>query len=216
MNAKSLRIFIGGILLVCHCSIAFLHAQERPSLLFREDWKETPAELPVNQNHVANEDLILHLHGPAKHQIKKSHHDKPLDDPYYIWSGSCSEGNWALSLELRDGLMDLSGLSKVKWRSKQYGFRVLRLIVKQASGDWLVADPGDGASNDWRISEFNIQDLRWRKLDIETMIESHPFVEQPDLPKIQQIGFTDLMKGRGSKACSRLDWMEVYAAKVAK
>ena len=184
-------------------------AQERPLLLFREDWKEIPAALTVTQEHVSNENLILHLHGPAKDQIKKSHHDQPLDDPYYIWSGNCS-GTWALSLEYRDGQIALTGLSKIRWRSKQHGFRVLRLIVQQESGDWLIADQGDEASDDWRIREFNIQDLRWRKLNIETVVEEHVYVSDPDLTGIRKIGFTDLMVGGGSKACSRLDWIEVY------
>src|SRR5690349_13881471 len=67
--------------------IAF--AQERPSLLFREDWKEIPPVTPVTQEHVANPDLIMSRHGPAEAQIRKSHHDKPADDPFYIWSGEC-------------------------------------------------------------------------------------------------------------------------------
>ena len=57
-------------------------AQERPGLFFREDFKETPPETPITQSHIANPDLILSLHGPGAAQIKKSHHDKPADDPY--------------------------------------------------------------------------------------------------------------------------------------
>ncbi len=29
----------------------------RPELIFREDWKETPAEIPLSQKHVNNPDL---------------------------------------------------------------------------------------------------------------------------------------------------------------
>jgi len=186
-------------------------AEERPSLLFREDWKEIPQSLPVNQEHVANEDLVLHLHGPAKEFIKKSHHDTPLDDPYYIWSGPCESGNWAVSLESKKGVFNLSGKSKVRWRTKQHGFRTLRIIIELDSGTWLVSDQGDDASNDWRIKEFNIADIEWRNLNIDTVTEEHPIIENPDLTKIRRIGFTDLMIGGRSKACSRLDWIEVYA-----
>src|SRR4051812_20726707 len=70
-------------------------AQDRPALLFREDWKESPAVTPVTQEHVANPDLIMTRHGPGEAQIRKSHHDKPADDPFYIWSGE-AERNWAL------------------------------------------------------------------------------------------------------------------------
>ena len=59
-------------------------AKETPDarLLFREDWKTTPAELPITQDHVAAKDLVLVMHGPGKQGLKKSHHDKPVDDPY--------------------------------------------------------------------------------------------------------------------------------------
>lgn len=187
-------------------------ADYRPGLLFREDWKEIPAEIPVTQKHVANPALILHLYGPGKGVIKKSHHDQPLDDPFYIWSGLC-EGNWLLTLEKKEHLADLSGFSKIKWRTKQAGLRELRIVLKLADRTWLVSKESDGPSKDWRIREFNIQDLSWYELDIETISEKKP-VDNPDLSKVQEIGFTDLMKGGSSDACSRLDWIEVYGNSI--
>jgi len=189
-------------------------AQERPGLFFREDWKETPAATPVTQEHVANAQLLVTLHGPGKALIKKSHHDKPLDDPYYIWSGDCKE-NWAVSLRDKDSYVDLTGLAKVRWRSKQAGFRQLRLIVKLASGQWIIGDQADGPSVDWRLAEFNIGDQRWRRLDIKTVVEG-AWVEKPDLSRVDEIGWTDLMPGGGSIACSRLDWIEVDGKTVPR
>lgn len=196
--------------------IASVVTAERPDLLFREDWKETPAEIPVTQEHVANPDLILHLHGPVKDLIKKSHHDQPADDPFYIWSGLCNAGNWAVSLEPRFGAFDLSGQAKVRWRTKQSGFRVLRLIVQLENGDWLVSDVGDGPSNDWRERELIMSNIEWRKLNMELIAEEHPEITAPDLSRVTQIGFTDLMIGGNSRACSRLDWIEVYATPASK
>lgn len=189
-------------------------SQERPGLFFREDWKETPAALPVTQDHVANPDLVLGLHGPGKSGIKKSHHDKPADDPYYIWSGDCA-GNWAVSLRHKDFFADLTGQSKIRWRAKQAGFRQLRLILKLADGTWLVSDQYDGASDDWREREFNVSDIRWRRLNIETIVEG-AWVERADLSKVDEVGWTDLMAGGGSAACSRLDWIEVHARQVKR
>jgi hypothetical protein len=42
-----------------------------------------------------------------------------------------------------------------------------------------------------------------------TLVEDEP-VTDPDLSKVDHIGFTDLMRGGKSIACSRLDWIEVY------
>ena len=191
-----------------------LTAQDRPALFFREDWKETPAETPATQSHVANPELILSIHGPGKAGVKKSHHDKPADDPYYIWSGTAA-GNWAVSLKHRKNQADLTGQAKIRWRSKQAGFRQLHIVLQLANGTWLVSDLCDGPSLDWREREFNVADIRWRVLDIDRMIEQK-WAENPDLSRVDAIGFTDLMTGGESIACSRLDWIEVYAKSVPR
>lgn len=192
-------------------AVTAMFAQYRPGLLFREDWKEIPAATPVTQEHVANADLILSLYGPGKATIRKSHHDTPADDPYYVWSGECA-GNWAVTLRHRNAAADLTGMSKIRWRTKQAGFRQLRIVLKLADGTWLVSDQSDGPSTDWRVREFNISDIRWRKLDIEMIVEN-AWVDRPDLAHVEEIGFTDLMRGGGTPACSRVDWIEVYGAK---
>lgn len=189
-------------------------AQERPGLFFREDFKETPAETPITQSHIANPDLILSLHGPGAAQIKKSHHDKPADDPYYVWSGQAT-GNWAVSLRHKNAMVDLTGLAKIRWRSKQSGFREARVILKLADGTWLVSDQSDPASADWREREFNVADLRWRRLDIKNVVEGD-WVPKPDLSRVDEIGWTDLMVGGGSAACTRIDWIEVWGRPVPR
>jgi hypothetical protein len=189
-------------------------AQTRPPLLFREDWKETPAATPVTQEHVAHADLLVTRHGPAEAQIKKSHHDKPADDPFYIWSGD-AVGNWAISLRHKTSLVDLSGPARVRWRARQTGFRQLRIILKLADGKWIVSDQADDESSDWRIREFNIADLRWRALDIRKVSEGK-WEPKPDLSQVEEIGWTDLMAGGGTPASSRLDWIEVYGKPVKR
>ncbi|MEQ6122195.1 hypothetical protein [Reichenbachiella sp. MALMAid0571] len=186
---------------------SLIFAQYRPQTFFREDFKETPAEIPVTQDHIANPDLKISLYGSGAGVIKKSNHDKPADDPFYIWSGLC-EGNWAVTLKHVSKNVDLSKNGKIRWRSKQSGFRQLRLILKLSDGSWLVSDLSDGASLDWRIYEFNISDIRWMSLDIDKVLEKK-WVENPDLSKVEEIGWTDLMIGGGSIACSRVDWIEV-------
>lgn len=192
------------------CSAAF--TQDRPGLFFREDWKETPAALPVTAEHVANPDIVFTLHGPGgKEGIKKSHHDKPADDPYYIWMGDC-KGNCAISLRHRNSWVDLTGLAKVRWRTKQSGFRQARLIVK-TGGRWYVSDYAEGPSTDWRVTEINIGDIRWRNLNIDTVIEG-AWADKVDLTRVEEIGWTDLMPGGATPASTRMDWIEVYGKPV--
>jgi hypothetical protein len=186
----------------------------RPPLFFREDWKEIPAAVPVTREHISNSELELRLYGPGKDSIKKSHHDQPADDPYYIWSGLCT-GTWAVSLRNKGNYADMSGYARIIWRSKQSGFRNLRIILRLADGSWLVSDQCDGSSNDWRIREFIVSDINWYSLDMVTITEG-TIVKEPDLSRVDEIGFTDLMRGGSSQACSRLDWIEVYARKIKR
>ena len=190
--------------------IPVAHAQDdayRPGLFFREDWKETPPEIPLNQNHVANPELTVQLYGAGKDSLKKSNHEKPVDDPFYVWSGLCLD-NWMVTLKHKSKNVDLTGFAKIRWRSKQFGFRYLRIALKLADGTWLVSDLADGPAKDWRIKEFNIQEITWHILDVERITEVG-IAKNPDLSNVEEIGFTDLMPGGRSQACSRLDWIEV-------
>lgn len=202
------------VLVIAYLGLAGLTAQDRPGLFFREDWKETPAATPVTQEHVASPSLNVYLYGPGKAGLKKSHHDKPADDPYYIWSGTCP-ANCALALRHKAAYVDLTGQAKIRWRTKQAGFRQLRLIVKLADGTWLISDQSDGPSQDWREREFNISDIRWRRLNISTVVEGN-WEDRPNLGKVDEIGWTDLMAGGGTPACSRVDWIEVYGKPVKR
>lgn len=186
----------------------------RPGLFFREDWKETPAEIPLSQKHVANPDLTVQLYGAGKDSLKKSNHEKPVDDPFYVWSGLCLE-NWLVALKHKEYNVDLTGFAKIRWRSKQAGLRELRIAIKLADGTWLVSDVADGPSKDWRIKEFNIQNINWHNLDINRVTEIGP-VSNPNLSNVEEIGFTDLMPGGKSASCSRLDWIEVDGEPVKR
>src|SRR5438270_362485 len=157
----------------------------RPPRLFREDFKETPAATPITQEHLGNANLVLALYGPGKEGMKKSHHDTPADDPFYIWDGTC-EGNCAATLRDKSSYANLTGLAKIRWRTLQSGYRELHLILKLAGGGWLVSDAAAGGSTDWRESETSVRDLHWRRLDIKTLVEGAP-VELPDLRRVAEI-----------------------------
>lgn len=182
-------------------------------LFFREDWKESPAETPVTQEHVASDELLLARHGPAADSIKKSHHDEIANDPWYVWSGTCTTGHWAISLRKKDSLVDLSSSGRVRWRTKQSGPNVLRIILELDDGSWLVSDRGFGETPAWHEFEVDLASLPWRELDIQT-VEAGGIVKQPKLGRVRSIGWTDLMTGKISKGCTRVDWIEVYGSVV--
>ena len=208
------KIFFLVMILIHILGIANSQESYRPGLFFREDWKETPAEIPLSQKHVENPELLVNLYGAGKDSLKKSNHEKPVDDPFYVWSGLCL-GNWMVTLKHKTENVDLTGFAKIKWRSKQVGLRDLRITIKLADGTWLVSDKFEGPSKDWRIKEFNIQDIIWHSVDADRIVETGE-TKNPELSNIEEIGFTDLMPGGKSNSCSRLDWIEVYGKPVKR
>ena len=204
-----------GMLAALAAVVLISGAQDRDGdapLFFREDWVESPAARPVTQAHVANPDLLLTLYGPGSERLKKSHHDQPADDPFYLWSGD-AEGPWAATLRHRRDRVDLRGMAKIRWRARQSGFRRLHLLVRLPDDTWAISEEADGESSDWRVHEFVIHELRWRRFDSVKIIEGPPFA--PDLSQVVEVGFTDLMRGGGTPASSRVDWIEVYGRRVA-
>jgi hypothetical protein len=197
----------------------YVPEDHRPPLFFREDFTDAPEETPVTQASITNRSLAFGLYGPGKDGVAKSKHASPKDDPSYVWLGACLQ-LCGVTLRHRDSYVDLTGLAKIRWRTKQTGFHQLRLIVKLADGTMLVSDYFEGGSTDWRETEVAVQDIRWRRLDTRVMNDG-PWVEKPDLSKVDEIGWTDLAAGSGHGSgglvgSSRTDWIEVYGLPVKR
>lgn len=200
----------------------------RPALFFREGWKHsgTP-EHPINQDSVSNEKLELKLYGEAPRPdpnfggIWDNKRPQPLDDPAHTFTGTCTRP-CGLTLRDKENYVDLTGFAKIAWRVKTEGFHVLRPLIRLADGTYLVGDHSDGYSPDWHVSEFTLFDLRWRRLDPEKVVTmtgaQAGWVTNPDLSKVDEVGFVDLMpgSGHGNGGWSDLAWIEVYGRPVAR
>jgi hypothetical protein len=196
-------------------------------LFFREDWKfdksvpnvntEREPEHPIVQTDVANANLEVHLYGDkAGTRTVLQPYNKDIT---YVMS-LLTTSNWAIALRDKNNDVDLTGLAMWTWRTRVSGFHLLRPILKLADGTWLVGDKTVGLSNDWVQSEFLLGDVRWRTLDITNVVEGREamWVEHPDLSKVEEIGFTDLMRGagHGSGGGTRVDWIQVTGKPVPR
>jgi len=178
-------------------------------MFFREGWMEVPPGKPVTDEHLQNKELAVTLHGPDGVSVNRSHHDNRLNDPWYIWSGSAKNGRWGISLQKKGVMVDLSRDGKIRWRVKQQGSHILKVILELENGSWLVSNQGFGETPDWHIFDCDPSNLTWSSLNIET-IEVGKRVKKPDLSRVRSIGWTDLMVGEGTPGCTRVDWIEVY------
>jgi hypothetical protein len=210
----------------------FVPEDHRSGLFFREDWKHVPAntpEHPIVQESITTPDIELKIYGETPQHIGPDtgiweiQRATPKDDPTFTFSGPCMT---PCALALRNGkyYADLTNLAKIRWRTKQTGFHYLRPIIKLADGTWLVGDYAEPPSTDWRETEFSFVDVRWHLLNIQKVVttRSADWVVNPDLSRVDEVGFTDLMpgaaadNGHGSSGASRVDWIELYANKVPR
>ena len=192
-------------------------APARPPLFFREEWKTAPSAgvHPLSPDATANSNLELKLYGGKELTLSGAAGDE--NDPLHPWSGLC-ETPCAVALRDKGNYVDLTGLAKVRWNTKVSGFHKVHLIVKLADGTWLVGDHSDGSTVDWHVTEFSIGDVRWLRLDMPKVLTKGNFVEKPDLSKVDEIGFTDLMpgSGHGPGGWSDVALFEVYGKPVKR
>jgi hypothetical protein len=191
----------------------------RPPLFFREEWKQVPAggEHPVTLEATANPSLELKLYGKSGKDIQLTGAAGDENNPIHLWTGLC-ESPCAVALRDKSNYVDLTGLAKIRWLTKVSGFHQVHPIVRLANGTWLVGDHADGSLADWHEGSFSISEVRWLRLDIDKVLAKGVWVEKPDLSKVDEVGFTDLMpgSGHGPGGWSDVAWIEVYGKPVKR
>lgn len=191
----------------------------RPPLFFHEAWKQTAAggEHPLTADSVANPALELTLYGPTGQELLLNGAEGNESNPIHVWTGMCTTP-CALALRNTDSYADLSGLARIRWNTKTSGFHRIRPIVKLADGTWLVGDHADGTTRDWLVTEFSVADVRWLELDIDQVVTTGNVVDSPDLTRVDEIGFADLMpgSGHGPGGWSDVGAIDVYARPVPR
>jgi hypothetical protein len=196
-------------------------------LFFREDWKLDPnapnvnnadePEHPVGQGDVANPNLEVHVYGDkGGTRISDQTYNNHLT---YAMTLLCTS-NCAIALRDKNNDVDLTGTAMIRWRTRISGFHYLHPIIKLADGRWLIGDRTSSLSTNWVETEIPLVDVRWRNLNIQDVVEASDgyWVDYPDLSRVEEIGFTDLMRGsgHGSGGGSRVDWIEVYGKPVPR
>ncbi len=192
----------------------------RPPLFFREEWKQSPAggEHPVDlTGSLSNPNLELKLYGPTGKEILLTGAATDENNPIHAWMGMCTTP-CGFALKEKTNFADLSGLARIRAVTKMSGFHQVRPIVKLADGTWLVADRAEGIQEDWLETDISLAGARWRRLDIERMVTVGDWVQNPNLTKVDEIGFVDLMpgSGHGQGGWSDVGKIEVYAKPVKR
>jgi len=201
------------------------HDAATPPLLLRETWQQPPHEGELNDENrritsaaLTNKNLTLQLYGPDARNIQVTSHNGIPD----LWNGFTTSPV-ALTLKSKDAYLDLTGLTRMRWRTRTENLHALHAVVKLADGRLLVGSQrfespqrpmvgANGFTGNFVVSEVTFDDQRWFELDPEKVVVKLE-VNNPDLSRVDEIGYVDLMPGggHGTAGCTNVSWIEVYA-----
>jgi hypothetical protein len=204
-----------------------------PSVAFKVDWvrptnqENTKVRYTPVQENVGDPNLEIKYYGAAKQILTTGAPGNPLT-PYGVWSGT-APAPFAMTFRLKDNYVDLTGLATIRWFTKTSGFHVVRPVVKLANGNLLVGDAGFSSITMLTQSQFSVASVHWIKLDPEKVVTlnsgraaANPngeiWVPNPDLSKVDEIGFADLMpgSGHGTGGWIQLGGIEVYGKSIPR
>ena len=196
---------------------------------FKVEWVQPQGQtgqVPIVQGNVADPNVEVKWYGEAAKHLLTSGTPGSDTTPFSAWSGEC-DGPFAITFKQKNNYADLSGLGKVRWVIKTSGFHAVRPVVKLADGTMLVGDRADASVPMLVTSEFALSGVRWIKLDPTRVVtvnngggspNNEIWVPNPDLTKVDEVGFADLMpgSGHGTGGYIHLSTIEVFAKPVPR
>ena len=233
------RALVVVLILSGMVSVAFAQegGRQQPKaapLAFKVDWVRPHNQddtkvryMPVQEN-IADPNVEMTFYGAAKQILTTG---TPGSDviPYGVWTGTAEAGPFAVTFKLKGKYLDLTGLANIRWYTKTSGFHVVRPVVKLANGTMLVGDLAFSSVPKLTVSEFSLTNVRWIKLDPQRVVtvnmgaatanpNNEIWAPNPDLSKVEEFGFVDLMpgSGHGTGGYIQLGNIEVYANTVPR
>ena len=191
----------------------------RPPLFLQEEWRQIPGggEHAVTPASVTQGNVEMTLYGASSAEMQLTGAAGNEGNPVHVWTGLCTSP-CGLTLRDKTSYVDLTGLARIKWNTKTSGFHRIRPMLKLADGTLLVGDHTDGQTLDWLTTEFSLAGVHWLRLDPERLVTTGNLVEAPDLTKVDEVGFVDLMpaSGHGPGGWSDVAQIEVYGKPVKR
>ena len=199
---------------------------------FKVEWVQPQGQagqVPIVQANVADQNVEVHWYGEAAKHLLTSGTPGSETTPFTVWSGEC-DGPFAITFKPRNNMLDMSGVGRIRWIVKTSGFHVVRPVVKLADGTMLVGDHADESVPMLMTREFALSDVRWIRLDPMRVVtvnggrggganpNNEIWVNNPDLSKVDEVGFADLMpgSGHGTGGYIHLGTIEVFGKAIPR
>lgn len=156
-----------------------------------------PTQVPIAQGNIVDPNVELKQYGAGK--VLTSNRDSST-----VWTGE-AEAPFAVTFRHKNHALDLTGAAKIRWTIKTSGFHVVRPVLKLADGTLMVGDFTSASVPIFATTEFPLATIRWVRLDPERAVTVNSrgnsneeiWVQNPDLSKVEEVGFADLMPGSG-------------------
>ena len=194
-----------------------------PPLIFKETWKTNfegePTDVPsrdvfrrVDQRAVTNPQLELKIYGEQAQKVQVSIHEGRPD----LWTGM-TPAPVAVLLRHKTSLADLTGLARLRAIVRTDALHVLYPAVKLADGTLLAGHRGITTDGNFVSTEVAFTGMRWYRVDQKTAT-TNTGVPNPDLSKVDEVGFIDLAPGggHGTAGWVNLSTIELYAKPVPR
>jgi hypothetical protein len=164
-----------------------------PELLFNMTLKNE-TRLPLSQNTVTTPNVDVQLYGDGKNIINAVGNGANFPRLFF---GLC-EKPCGFTLRDRRNFFDLRGRAKIKFTTIVSGFHRVRPLIKLADGTLLIGDQAEGSVADYHQYEISFSDCRWLRLDpVRGVTLGGAWVENPDLSKVEEVGYFDVIPGSG-------------------
>jgi hypothetical protein len=218
------HIWIGAAMVALgFAGVSSVQAQEaqaaRPGLLFKEEWKQPPYTGQLNDENrrvtqaaVTNPNLELKIYGAESREIGVYNHESRMD----LWTGMANSPV-AIMLRSKTGAIDLTGLARLRAIVRTGNLHVLHPALKLADGTLVAGSRTINTEGEFLATEVAFNNQRWYKLD-PIKLTTTTEVKTPDLSKVDEVGFVDLMPsgGHGSAGWVNVSTFELYAKSAAR
>jgi hypothetical protein len=198
-------------------------------LFLKVEWVRPPiqtGQVPMIQENIVDPNVEVKWYGAAAKKLLTT--GTPGSDvaPFGVWSGEC-DGPFAVTFHLKNNnSVNMTGLANIRWFVKTSGFHVVRPVIVLPDGTMLVADLPFSSVPMLTQTEFSLLGLRWLKLDKDRVVTlgrnpapaNETWVPDPDLSKVDEVGFVDLMpsSGHGTGGYIQLGQIEVFGKPVPR
>ncbi len=164
-----------------------------PGLLFSMTMRNE-TRLPLTQNSITTPNVDLQLYGDGGDIVVAVGRGANFPRTFF---GLC-EKPCGFTLRDRSNYFDLTGRANIKITTIVSGFHRVRPIIKLADGTLLIGDQAEGSVADYHQYQISFSECRWLKLDPVRGVTLGAWVEHPDLSRVDEVGYFDVIPGSGA------------------